>query len=58
MAWILELIKLGIDVTPYLLKLLEAVRTPGGPTDAQVAELTAMEAGLDEELANAQPSDL
>ena len=55
MEWLIALVKLGVDVAPYVQKLAVAFSQPGGPTDADVAELTAMEAGLDAELQAAQP---
>lgn len=55
-AFLLELLKAGIEVAPYVQKLAEAFNQPDGPTDAQLADLATMEANLDDQLANAQPS--
>lgn len=55
-AFLLELLKAGIEVAPYVQKLAEAFNQPDGPTDAQLADLTTMEAELDNQLANAQPA--
>lgn len=55
MEWLVALVKLGVDVAPYVQKLAVAFSQPGGPTDAQLAELTAMETDLDAELQSAQP---
>lgn len=48
---------LGIQVAPYLVKLYDYYSQPGGPTDAQLAELTAMEDEMDARLQAAQPGD-
>lgn len=56
MDWLLALVKLGVDVAPYVQKLAEAFSQPDGPTDAQLADLATMETELDDQLANAQPS--
>ena len=55
MEWLIALVKLGVDVAPYVQKLAVAFSQPGGPTDAQIAELTTMEESLDAELQAAEP---
>lgn len=54
---LLALFKAGVDVLPYIDKLAESFKTPDGPTDAQLDDLSKMEYDLDNKLATVQPGD-
>ena len=54
-AFLTALVQAGIDVAPYVSKLVTAFQSGSAPTQAQLDELTTMENDLDAQLQAASP---